>query len=248
MAADETHLSPQCLDNLNQDFQHLHEMKSFLMEELTSYQKGTLGLGKLGRTYDSRKGLIRNLADGRKIRTLLLHGHEYTYNTLMLSPNNSPAVKDTQLWFVGFFGEQRKDTHEEIPMMVWNMSRDLDEECHEFPSMLAVCFAETCEGNWYNLVLMLGEKTLGHWHSSRLHRFAVRDLAPRYYSQVRIHVGQLPQGITESTFHLSRSIYLDYTAYQKDKEDSIARSVKHWNKDGGFADKMASTKFFTFAN
>ena len=161
----------ECLDTLYHDFQYLHELKSFLIEELNSFQAGTLELGH-EQSYDCSKGLLRKFSDGRTVRTLLPHGHEWTYNTL-LSPKRA-LVQDSQLWFVGFFSEQRKDQMPEIPTLVSNIQHDLDEELQEYPSMLSVCFAETKEGHWYNLVLMSGEQTTSQWKSSRLHRFAVR--------------------------------------------------------------------------
>ena len=55
-----------------------------------------------------------------------------------------------------------------------------------------------------------------------------RQLAPFYYSSVRLHSGYLPDGITGDKFHIKQTVFLDYTARQKDSSVPTKRSVKQW--------------------
>ena len=73
-----------------------------------------------------------------------------------------------------------------------------------------------------------------------------RNLAPRYYSNVRIHVGKLPKGILTEKFEVKRTTYLDYTGFQKDDKTSVERSVRQWKSTDGLRPSTKADAFFTF--
>jgi hypothetical protein len=133
-------------------------------------------------------------ADGREHRTIICNG---------------PRLRDGRdVAWVGFFAVKRRDV-DPAPLHV----RD-DELIREFPAhpgILSYSSLEVGGGDWGNLILVAGDDAREHWRTSERHAHAVRELAPRHYTDVRLHVGALAGGVragAEPTLRLTR--YYDY--------------------------------------
>jgi hypothetical protein len=133
-------------------------------------------------------------ADGRMHRTIVCHG---------------ARLRDGRdLGWVGFFAAKRPDV-DASPLRV----RD-DELVREFPAhpgILSYSSLEVGAGNWGNLILLDGDDARDHWRTSARHAHAVRELAPRHYTDVRLHLGVLARGVgAEGEPVLHRTKYYDY--------------------------------------
>ena len=133
-------------------------------------------------------------ADGRAHRTIVCNGAR-------LQDGEDVA-------WVGFFGVKRPDV-DATPLH----ARD-DELIREFPAhpgILSYSSLEVGGGDWGNLILLAGDGAREHWRTSERHAHAVRELAPRHYTDVRLHVGALAGGVragAEPILRLTR--YFDY--------------------------------------
>src|SRR5262245_21484664 len=112
------------------------------------------------------------------------------------------------LAWVGFFAVKRRDV-DPTPLTV----RD-DELIGEFPAhpgILSNSSLELADGDWGNLILLDGEESREHWRVSDRHADAARVLAPRHYTDVRLHQGVLPGGVGGRREPvLRRTKYYDY--------------------------------------
>lgn len=112
------------------------------------------------------------------------------------------------LGWVGFFAVKRRDV-DPAPLR----ARD-DELIAEFPAhpgVLSYSSLEVGGGDWGNLILLDGDAAREHWGAGDRHALAVRELAPRHYTDVRLHLGVLPGGVGVGRAPvLRRTRYLDY--------------------------------------
>jgi hypothetical protein len=112
------------------------------------------------------------------------------------------------LTWVGFFGVKRRDI-DPTPLTV----RD-DELVREFPAhpgILSYSSLELGDGDWGNLILLDGDEAREHWRTSPRHADAASALAPRHYTDVRLHLGALAGGVRAGHEPvLRRTRYYDY--------------------------------------
>jgi hypothetical protein len=145
-------------------------------------------------------------ADGRRHRTIVC---------------DDRRLRDGRdLRWVGFFGVKRRDV-DATPLTV----RD-DELVREFPAhpgVLSYSSLELGDGDWGNLILLDGDEAREHWRAGERHAHAARELAPRHYTDVRLHQGVLPGGVgTGGPVVLCRTKYYDY------REPAIWRAEREW--------------------
>ena len=106
--------------------------------------------------------------------------------------------------WVGFFAEKRRD-RDSTPLTIMD-----DELIREFP-----------DGDWGNLILLDGEAARDRWRAGERHAYAARELAPRHYTHVRLHQGQLTGGVLGGRAPvLRRTNYYDY------REDATWRAER----------------------
>jgi hypothetical protein len=110
--------------------------------------------------------------------------------------------------WVGFFAVKRPGV-DAAPLT----TRD-DELIQEFPShpgVLSYSSLELADGDWGNLILLDGDAAREQWGAGERHAHAAQELAPRHYTDVRLHQGVLPGGIRSGRdLVLRRTRYLDY--------------------------------------
>jgi hypothetical protein len=112
------------------------------------------------------------------------------------------------LTWVGFFATKRRD-RDPAPLTVTD-----DELIREFPAhrgVLSYSSLDLDAWDWGNLILLEGDEAREHWRLSARHAWAARELAPRHYTDVRLHQGVLPGGCRgPGAPRLVRTKYYDY--------------------------------------
>ena len=110
--------------------------------------------------------------------------------------------------WVGFFAAKRRDV-DATPLAV--RDAELVPEFPAHPGVLSYSSIEVGDGDWGNLILLDGDAAREHWGSGDRHAHAVRELSPRHYADVRLHLGVLPGGVGAGRAPvLRRTRYLDY--------------------------------------
>ena len=124
------------------------------------------------------------------------------------------------LALVGFFGRKRPGAD---PAPLTAVDDELIGEFHQHPGILSYSSLEGADGNWGNLVVMDSPSAGEHWKTSAKHVYAARDLAPGYYTTIRLHNGLLPDGlISGQDLILLRTQYYDFQG------DSPWRAVREF--------------------
>jgi hypothetical protein len=112
------------------------------------------------------------------------------------------------LSLVGFFAEKRLDL-DCSPLTA--MDDELVGEFPAHPGILSYSSLEFADGNWGNTILLDTDEAREHWRTSDKHAYAAREVAPRYYTVVRLHQGVVPGGLLSGRDPvLLRTRYYDY--------------------------------------
>lgn len=142
-------------------------------------------------------------------RPLVIEGREAdgrTHRTIVCDERRLGDGRD--LAWVGFFGVKRRDV-DSAPLTV--RDEELIREFPDHPGILSYSSFELGDGDWGNLILLDGDEAREHWRVSERHAHAVRELAPRHYTDVRLHQGVLPGGVRAAGAPvLRRTKYYDY--------------------------------------
>jgi hypothetical protein len=116
------------------------------------------------------------------------------------------------LYLVGFFGQKRL---EKDRTLINAVDEDLIHEFSLHPGILSYSSFELSDGNYANLVLIRPESARDHWRTSAKHTYAAHELAPEYYTCVRLHNGLLPGGLwSGGEPRLVRTKYYDFSGLQ----------------------------------
>ena len=110
---------------------------------------------------------------------------------------------------VGFFGERRgnPDTQGRIN----RLERSLLTQFRDYPGVLSYSSIELVDDYWANLVVHTDDGDREAWSGGKVHREAAEDASPDHYRSVRIHHGQLRDGVCSSNMiKLVRTKYWDY--------------------------------------
>lgn len=113
------------------------------------------------------------------------------------------------LCLVGFFGERH--TAEESAVLE-EANAELVLEFKDYPGILSYSSMELYDGNWSNLVIHDVPDTKEYWRASARHAEAATKLSPRYYRTVRIHNGDIPEGLAGGgDIQIQSTKYWDYS-------------------------------------
>jgi hypothetical protein len=152
--------------------------------------------------------VVRQVATAGDARPFVVEGREADGRLHRTIVCNAARLGDGRdLAWVGFFGTKRPDV-DATPLR----ARD-DELIREFPAhpgILSYSSLEVGTGDWGNLILLDGDDAREHWRTSARHADAVRELAPRHYTDVRLHLGVLARGVAGGELRLHRTKYFDY--------------------------------------
>jgi hypothetical protein len=125
----------------------------------------------------------------------------------MVILERGPLLTDAELTFVGFFGERR---FEASPAILQDIDTELIQEFLQHTYVLSYCSLELADNNWANLVILRSAEGIQHWRASQRHAYASRELAPLYYTGIRLHNGVLPEGLASPYIRLTRTKYYDF--------------------------------------
>jgi hypothetical protein len=113
-----------------------------------------------------------------------------------------------ELGVVGFFARKRTD-RDCSPLTA--VDDELILEFPRHPGILSYSSLELADGNWGNLILFHPPEAKDDWRRSERHAYAASELAPRYYTVVRLHNARLPGGLWSGRdVVLVRTKYYDF--------------------------------------
>lgn len=131
----------------------------------------------------------------------------------LITTESGRAYGDGPMAIVGFFGDRRVDGCPVVAEQVEEVNSEMVSGFEDFPILLGYvsCMLED-EFNFANLVVLRGADGISKWRELPEHVTAVEDLAPKFYTSVRIYNGVLPQGLTQADLlQLQVVKYWDYT-------------------------------------
>ena len=142
-------------------------------------------------------------------RPLVVAGHEMdgrVHRAIVCDARRLGDGRD--LAWVGFFAVKRRDV-DGAPLTI--RDEELIQEFPDHPGILSYSSLELRDWDWGNLILLDGDEAREHWRVCERHAHAVRELAPRHYTDVRLHQGILPGGVrAPGAAILRRTKYYDY--------------------------------------
>ena len=142
-------------------------------------------------------------------RPLVFEGHETggrAHRAIVCDARRLGDGRD--LAWVGFFAVKRRDV-DSAPLAV--RDDELIREFPDHPGILSYSSLELGDGDWGNLILLDGDEAREHWRVGERHAHAARELAPRHYTDVRLHLGILAGGVrADGEPVLRRTKYYDY--------------------------------------
>lgn len=114
------------------------------------------------------------------------------------------------LCVVGFFGDKRPEKE------AWQLEEantGIVAEFPKYPGILAYASVELPNQYWANMVLHDDPVDVQFWRTSEMHAWAVEQLSPQHYFNIRIHNGRLTSGIFDRPrIVIRKTKYFDYTA------------------------------------
>jgi hypothetical protein len=131
--------------------------------------------------------------------------HERLHRMVILS--RQMLLNTYPLTVVGFFGERRGEAP---PALLQDVDTELLQEFLQHIYVLSYSSLELANGNWANMVLMLGADGIQHWRASHKHAYAARELAPRFYHTIRLHNGVLSDGLSLPNLTLVATKYYEF--------------------------------------
>ncbi len=109
---------------------------------------------------------------------------------------------------VGFFGRQRPGVD---PAPMTAVDSELVADFPRHPYVVSYSSLELADGNWGNLVLLTEAEGRERWMENQKHAHASRELAPKFYADVRLHNAALRGGLSSGAgLSLLRTKYYDF--------------------------------------
>ena len=177
--------------------------------EFTDPAQTTRDLAAVGLMLDNIRRQVSAAALPASPRPLVLAGQETdgrAHRAIVCDAHRLGDGRD--LAWVGFFAAKRRDI-DSTPLTV--RDEELIQEFPGHPGILSYSSLELGDGDWGNLILLDGDEAREHWRVSERHAHAARELAPRHYTDVRLHQGILPGGVrARGEPVLRRTKYYDY--------------------------------------
>jgi len=128
------------------------------------------------------------------------------HRIVLANPERLQAA--SALALVGFFGQKRAGVD---PTPLTKVDDELIGEFPRHPGVLCYSSLEGKGGNWGNLVVLDSSGAGEHWKTSAKHAYAARELAPGYYTTIRLHNGLLATGLmSDHDLILLRTKYYDF--------------------------------------
>ena len=125
----------------------------------------------------------------------------------MVILSRAALLGSVDLALVGFFGNKRGDAS---PAILQDVDTELLQEFLIHTYVLSYSSLEMPDGNWANMVLLEHTEGIEHWRASQKHAYVARDLAPQFYTSIRLHNGMLPGGLSVGPLMLHTTKYYEY--------------------------------------
>ena len=133
--------------------------------------------------------------------------HGLARRQVICDPEGLEAQRDVCI--VGFFGERRGDPA--TKPRIDRLEEALLGEFRNYPGVLSYSSIELVDDYWANLVVHSQAEDREEWRNGEVHREAAEDASPEHYRSVRIHHGELADGVCSSNMiKLVRTKYWDY--------------------------------------
>ena len=173
----------------------------------TDIENSQQDLAYLERMRLALPGILAALPDntGEQIGDLPT-GHAYR----VVTTNKAALLGASSLFAVGFCGTRVPNVSTELMADMDVIDGDLIAELYRHPAIVCYASLQIEDGNWRNLVLLLDGAGVGHWRESIRHLYATDVLSPSYYTCVRLHNGQLAQGLRSEHIDLISTKYYDF--------------------------------------
>jgi len=119
--------------------------------------------------------------------------HQHTHRVVIYK--SQELLLGSSLVFVGFISGRQKPLSHPVLEEMRVTDKNLITELASNPGLLSYSSLQLCTSNWCNLVLLSHASAKTHFRTNETHRYAVRQLAPRYYEWIRLHTGVMPGGL-----------------------------------------------------
>ncbi len=142
------------------------------------------------------------------------------HRTVITDDRPLRAARD--LAFVGFFAQRRAGL-DFAPLDALD-----DELIVEFPShpgIISYSSLRLPDRNWANLICVDPPDAREDWRTSAKHAYAAREIAPAYYTVVRLHNGWFPGGLT-----FAHTPVIVRTAYYDFQHHTPWRAERRWDE------------------
>jgi hypothetical protein len=162
---------------------------------------------RLCRTLDTRAG-ANVVSDPAEMHIQFVHEDDQHMHRMVIL-DRAALRADTELAFVGFFGQRRGDAS---PALLQDLDTELIQEFLQHHYVLSYSSLELPDGNWANMVILEHIDGIQHWRASQRHAYAARELAPLYYTAIRLHNGALHGGLASPRMVLNSTKYYDFSS------------------------------------
>lgn len=114
-------------------------------------------------------------------------------------------LQQSQLAFVGFISRKKDKLDTSVIDEIHSVDKALLVEMAANPGILSYSSLELRNGIWYNLVVMDKSEARNQVLASDTHTYSAYQLAPRYYTWIRLHTGIMTYGIAHDTMKIVRT-------------------------------------------
>jgi hypothetical protein len=147
--------------------------------------------------------------------------HQHTHRVAIYKPQE--LLLGSSLVFVGFISGKQKPLSHPVLEEMRVIDKKLITELASNPGLLSYSSLQLCTSNWCNLVLLSDVDAKTHFRTDETHRYAARQLAPRFYEWIRLHTGVMPGGLAGNEAILRSTKF--YTFREEQLEFSIQELV-----------------------
>jgi hypothetical protein len=116
---------------------------------------------------------------------------EYNRRHRVVIYNRPEILLQKKLMFVGFVSGLREHISLETVQELYRVDKLLIAELVNHPGLLSYSSLELHESHWYNLVLLSDSSAKTYFGQNDTHRYAAYQLAPHYYTWIRLHSGTI---------------------------------------------------------
>jgi len=138
--------------------------------------------------------------------------HGRTHRIAICEPRE--LLEQSSLNFVGFISGKRKSVDQRVIDEFMRVDKAMLNQIVHIPGLLSYSSLELRTDSWYNLVLLRDAEVKTSFETIATHRYAAYELAPSYYTWIRLHYGILSSGLASQEMRLLKTKYYAFSAMQ----------------------------------